>query len=133
MVFFENRGESKQRDREKPERFFREEGFELDFEDRLGWPSIEIFWREGHSRQNSMSKAWRQVRAGRSGSRAHTPGHVSGALKMMLWNSDSICRAVGSQGGFRGRRALMCFLGRSQGQQFGRGPGKAQWQRVEDN
>lgn len=59
IVLFENRGGSKPCDREKPERFFREEGLELDFEDRLGWPSIEIFWREGHSRQNSMSQARR--------------------------------------------------------------------------
>lgn len=64
IVFFENRGGSKQSDREKPGRFFWEEGFELDFEDRLGWPSIERLGREGHSRQNSVGKAWRWVRAG---------------------------------------------------------------------
>lgn len=34
---------------------------------------------------------------------------------------------------FRERRALICCLGRSQGQQFGHSPGKAQWQSVEDN
>lgn len=63
IVFFENRGGSKQPDREKSERLFWEGGFELDFEDRLGWPSIERFGREGHSRQNSVGKAWRWARA----------------------------------------------------------------------
>ena len=63
-MFLETRGESKQSGRVKQERFFWEEGFELDFEGRQGWPSIERFGREGHSRQNSTSKAWRWVRAG---------------------------------------------------------------------
>lgn len=61
---FENRVGSKQSDRGKLERFFWEEVFELDFEGRLGWPSIEGFGRAGRSRQNSVGKAWRWVRAG---------------------------------------------------------------------